>query len=92
MFDPLIGEAANLGAGLDWKTSLQELTAGRNLGVPEYVVTEQGPDHQKTFTAVVQVASETYGSGSGRSKKEAEQEAAAAAWHTIRGMFPHAED
>jgi ribonuclease-3 len=92
IFDPLIGEAANLGAGLDWKTSLQELTAGRSLGVPEYVVTEQGPDHQKTFTAVVQVASETYGSGSGRSKKEAEQEAAAAAWHTIRGMFPHAED
>jgi ribonuclease-3 len=85
MFDPLIGEASNLGAGLDWKTSLQELTAGRNLGVPEYVVTEQGPDHQKTFTAVVQVASETYGSGSGRSKKEAEQEAAAAAWHIIRG-------
>ncbi|MDQ1615655.1 MAG: ribonuclease [Actinomycetota bacterium] len=92
MFDPLIGQAANLGAGLDWKTSLQELTAGRNLGVPEYVVTEQGPDHQKTFTAVVQVASEKYGSGSGRSKKEAEQEAAAAAWHMIRGIFPRAED
>ena len=34
-----------LGAGLDWKTSLQELTAARGLGVPEYVVSESGPDH-----------------------------------------------
>ena len=38
LFDPLIDEAATLGAGLDWKTSLQELTATAALGVPEYVV------------------------------------------------------
>ena len=37
LFDPLIDEAATLGAGLDWKTSLQELTATAALGVPEYV-------------------------------------------------------
>ena len=53
LFDPLVEEAAGLGAGLDWKTSLQELTATLGLGVPDYQVTEDGPDHEKTFTAVV---------------------------------------
>jgi ribonuclease III len=92
LFDPLIDEAATLGAGLDWKTSLQELTAAGALGVPEYVVTETGPDHAKTFTAVVQVGGEAYGEGSGRSKKEAEQEAAAAAWNRIRLRVADPED
>ena len=84
LFDPLIEDAATLGAGLDWKTSLQELTANGGLGVPEYVVTESGPDHEKVFKAVVQVGGEPYGTGSGRSKKEAEQEAAASAWRSLR--------
>ena len=80
LFDPVIHRAAGLGAGLDWKTSLQELTAARSLGVPEYMVDETGPDHQKSFTAVVKVAGETLGAGAGRSKKAAEQEAAQSAW------------
>jgi ribonuclease-3 len=84
LFDPLIEQAATLGAGLDWKTSLQELTATANLGVPEYSVTETGPDHEKTFTATVLVGGESYGEGTGRSKKEAEQEAAASAWKALR--------
>ena len=88
LFDPLIGEAATLGAGLDWKTSLQELTASRGLGVPEYYVSETGPDHEKSFTAVVQLGGEAYGEGSGRSKKEAEQEAAATAWRHLRAESP----
>ena len=87
LFDPLIAASATLGAGLDWKTSLQELTAGLRLGVPEYVVRESGPDHQKVFTAGVRVGDETYGEGSGRSKKEAEQQAAAAAWSAIRAAL-----
>ena len=80
LFDPLIAESAALGAGLDWKTSLQELCAARGLGVPEYVVDESGPDHQTTFRARVRVAEQLYGDGQGRSKKEAEQEAAATAY------------
>jgi ribonuclease-3 len=80
LFDPVIHRAAGLGAGLDWKTSLQELTAARSLGVPEYLVDETGPDHQKSFTAVVKVSGETLGAGTGRSKKAAEQEAAQSAW------------
>jgi ribonuclease-3 len=84
LFDPLITAAGQLGAGLDWKTSLQELTANVGLGVPDYLIADQGPDHQKTFTAIVRVAGLERGSGSGRSKKEAEQQAAAAAWHALR--------
>ena len=80
LFDPLIAESAGLGAGLDWKTSLQELCAARSLGVPEYVVDESGPDHMKSFRARVRVGSELYGDGRGGSKKEAEQQAASTAY------------
>jgi ribonuclease-3 len=83
LFDPLMENAARLGAGLDWKTSLQELSAEHALGVPEYVIEDAGPDHEKTFTAQVQVGDELYGHGTGRSKKEAEQQAAETAYRAI---------
>jgi ribonuclease-3 len=83
LFDPVIARSAGLGAGLDWKTSLQELTAAEILGVPEYHVEESGPDHQKSFRASVRIGGRAYGSGEGRSKKEAEQQAAEAAWNLI---------
>ncbi len=83
LFDPLMDGAARLGAGLDWKTSLQELTAGHALGVPEYVIQDEGPDHEKTFTAQVRVGDDLYGHGTGRSKKEAEQQAAETAYTAI---------
>jgi ribonuclease-3 len=80
LFDPLIEAASALGAGLDWKTSLQELSAEHALGVPEYLIADEGPDHMKTFTAQVKVGSRLYGNGVGRSKKEAEQAAAETAY------------
>jgi ribonuclease III len=83
LFDPVIASSARLGAGLDWKTSLQELTAAEILGVPEYHVEESGPDHQKSFRASVWIGGRMYGEGEGRSKKEAEQQAAEAAWTLI---------
>jgi ribonuclease-3 len=83
LFDPVIQRSALLGAGLDWKTSLQELTADRSLGVPEYHVRDSGPDHQKMFRAVVKVGSRALGEGEGRSKKAAEQLAAEAAYLSI---------
>lgn len=82
-FAGLLDQAAKLGAGLDWKTSLQELAAGRALGVPEYDVEEAGPDHAKTFTATAVVGGREVGSGEGRSKKEAEQRAAEVAWTAL---------
>ena len=92
LFDPVIDRSAGLGAGLDWKTSLQELTASGFLGVPEYHVEESGPDHQKFFRATVRVGGRAYGSGSGRSKKEAEQQAAEAAWKAISNGTDSATD
>jgi ribonuclease III len=83
LFDPVIAKSAELGAGLDWKTSLQELSAAQMLGVPDYQVEESGPDHQKSFRAVVRVGGRVLGSGQGRTKKEAEQHAAEAAWNAI---------
>ena len=83
LFGNLLDTAPTLGAGLDWKTSLQELTAARGLGAPAYVVTSTGPDHDKEFTATVIVMDTEYGCGVGRSKKEAEQKAAAAAWNAL---------
>ena len=83
LFDPLIEAASALGAGLDWKTSLQEISAEHGLGVPEYVITDDGPDHMKTFTAQVRVGGTLHGNGVGRSKKEAEQAAAETAYGTV---------
>ena len=84
MVDGLIEQAADLGAGLDWKTSLQELAAGTDLGAPHYRVTDEGPDHDKVFTASVLLGAEVLGTGVGRNKKAAEQVAAEAAWKTLK--------
>jgi ribonuclease-3 len=83
LFDGLLRAAPLLGAGLDWKTSLQELTASAELGVPEYRISEDGPDHLKTFTAIAVVAGRELGTGVGRTKKEAEQKAAQLAWRSL---------
>jgi ribonuclease-3 len=83
LFGTLLTGAPLLGAGLDWKTSLQELTAAAELGVPEYRITEAGPDHLKVFTATAVVRGRDLGCGEGRTKKEAEQKAAELAWRTL---------
>ena len=85
LFDEMLHDAAELGARLDWKTSLQELTAGRGLGVPEYLMSSTGPDHEKMFTARAVVGGVRFAACTGRSKKEAEQAAAEAAWRAISG-------
>ncbi|MGO1974992.1 MAG: ribonuclease III [Propionibacteriaceae bacterium] len=84
LFDPLMSKAATLGAGLDWKTSLQEVTSAYGYGVPAYQVTESGPDHEKSFEAVVLVDGRTFGPGVGSNKKQAEQEAAALAFAALQ--------
>ena len=91
LFDPLIERAADLGAGLDWKTSLQEVASLAGLGVPEYRVTDIGPDHAKEFSAEVLLDGQVQGEGAGRSKKVAEQRAAAAAYEAILRSRPDLE-
>ena len=84
LLDEQLAEAAELGAGLDWKTSLQELTAEFGIGVPTYAIEESGPDHAKRFEAQVVLANKHYGHGTGSNKKEAEQQAAASAYAELR--------
>jgi ribonuclease-3 len=60
----------------DYKTILQELASADLHAMPEYKISDEGPDHEKEFTATVFLAGKAWGSGMGRSKKEAEQQAA----------------
>ena len=87
LLDPLMEAAASDGAALDWKTALQELTAARALGVPEYAITESGPDHSKAFVARALVAGDELGQGAGKSKKEAEQQAAEGALRSLQEVL-----
>ncbi|MBU6314097.1 MAG: ribonuclease III [Actinomycetales bacterium] len=79
-----LDSAVARGAGLDGKTALQELAASLGKGAPEYIVTEQGPDHDKDFTATAMVAGNAVAVGSGKSKREAEQVAARIAYETLK--------
>src|SRR5438552_2932018 len=78
-----IAEAATGPGGQDYKTRLQELAAQRLDTLPHYEVREDGPDHAKRFYATVYINDEECGSGEGRSKKQAEQAAAAKAWRSL---------
>jgi ribonuclease-3 len=71
------------GAGLDGKTALQELVSSLGKGTLEYLVTEEGPDHDKSFTAVAMVSGEAVAQGIGKSKREAEQSAARSAYEIL---------
>jgi ribonuclease-3 len=69
----------------DHKSALQEYVQSRVLPLPEYrVVKESGPDHAKLFTVSVSVEGQELGTAEGRSKKEAEQEAARLALARLR--------
>ena len=72
------------GAGLDGKTALQELAVSLGRGVPEYVVSEEGPDHDKNFLAVAMLAGVALSEGGGKSKREAEQVAARTAYERLK--------
>jgi ribonuclease-3 len=73
----------------DYKTILQEVASQELRAMPDYRLEEQGPDHQKEFTATVFLAGEPLGTGSGRSKKEAEQQAAREAYARITERLGH---
>jgi len=85
LFLPRIRGQVEGGTVMDYKTTLQELAASRLGTMPEYRIEESGPDHAKRFAATVLLAGEDYGSGEGRSKKEAEQASAKVAVERLRG-------
>jgi ribonuclease-3 len=81
-----ITEAAAGPGGQDYKTRLQELAAHQFDQLPKYDVTDEGPDHAKRFFATVHIDAIARGSGEGRSKKQAEQAAARAAWEELSAL------
>ncbi len=82
IWSPMVDQKATAPGKRDFKTRLQEVLAadGRQ---PSYEVTSSGPDHFKVFDAVVSVDGRAVGSGQGRSKKEAQQEAARSALESL---------
>lgn len=60
----------------DHKSRLQEAAAHRFGELPHYLITEDGPEHEKRFRAVVRLGGTDWGRGEGRTKKEAEQASA----------------
>ena len=73
---------------VDYKTTLQELVQRKKDQVLSYALTgESGPDHDKSFAVEVTLNGKVVGTGTGRSKKRAEQDAARAA---IEKLFPEA--
>ncbi|HKX25048.1 MAG TPA: ribonuclease III [Actinomycetota bacterium] len=88
LFWPRMAAYARGEGDRDYKTGLQELAAQDLGSVPQYRVTEEGPDHAKRFTATVFLGGQAYGAGSGRSKKEAEQRAAREAYARLMAEGP----
>src|SRR5699024_1211783 len=92
LIDRVMQLRAQLEAALDWKTSLQELASAEAPTSPSYQISEDGPDHDKVFTATAVVNEEVLGTGVGRSKKAAEQKAAEAAWKVLTERAAAVED
>lgn len=90
VFTELIEDAAASGRSYDPKTALQEVAVRDRGGRPSYRVASSGPDHAKSFIAHVYVTDELLGVGSGRSKKEAEQNAAREALERLDAESPTA--
>ncbi|HKW02433.1 MAG TPA: ribonuclease III [Vicinamibacterales bacterium] len=83
-FGPLIDAAGDQAAEAtfteDWKSALQEWLQAEGRGLPSYrVAAAEGPDHRKRFDVEVLVGGTVSGRAEGRSKKDAEQQAARAA-------------
>ena len=69
----------------DYKTLLQELAQKKHRTYPKYrVVRKKGPNHDRTFWIEVDVNGKQFGPGRGKSKKEAEQEAAEMAYRALK--------
>lgn len=73
---------------VDFKSHLQERLARRAEVVTYRIEAEQGPPHERSFVAVAEVGGEEIGRGAGRTKKGAEQEAAAQALDRLDGVLP----
>jgi ribonuclease III len=85
LFRPLLEAEVQSDTRFDTKTALQEIVARESRARPSYEVDSSGPDHDRRFTARVYIGSDLCGTGTGRSKKDAEQEAAREALERLGG-------
>jgi ribonuclease-3 len=92
LFRPSIRAYVRGEGARDFKGMLQELTADHGLGVPRYRVEGSGPPHRPEFAALVFVDGNELGSGQGRTKKEAEQQAAREALGRLSAMADEPQD
>lgn len=76
MLDDEIERTIPMLGSIDAKTALQELCARRGSAPPHYETDGEGPDHERVFTASVLIDGKVAGTGTGRTKKAAEQVAA----------------
>ena len=76
LFTDMLERSMGSGDRYDAKTALQEVVVRASAGSPDYRIASTGPDHDKRFSADVFVEGRLMGSGDGRSKKEAEYNAA----------------
>jgi len=88
LLSPELQKVVSQGAGVDYKSQLQELIQAREQQAPVYRVVEAiGPDHDKRFTVEVRVGDTVLGRGSGKGKKAAETEAARSALERFPANF-----
>jgi ribonuclease-3 len=79
LFESSLAQAGSA-AERDFKSRLQEISQARLHLAPTYtVVAQEGPDHDKTFEVAISLGGQEYGRAQGKSKKEAQQNAAAQA-------------
>lgn len=85
LFNPLIETGAAAAVYRDYKTTAQEICQNLFKELPRYtVISETGPDHEKRFEISLVVGERILATGTGRSKKEAEQQAAKKALEILR--------
>jgi ribonuclease-3 len=85
LFEPLIETGATAAVYRDYKTAAQEICQNLFRRVPHYtILSESGPDHDKRFETALVVGEQIISTGMGRSKKEAEQQAAKKAIEELR--------
>jgi ribonuclease-3 len=85
LIEPLLEDDNLFSEYFDYKTALQELCQKRYKTVPVYMVIDsKGPDHAKTFEVKIVIINKLTEIGSGKSKKEAEKQAAQKAWEILQ--------
>ncbi|MFC1954480.1 ribonuclease III [Chloroflexota bacterium] len=90
LIDAELKKAVNQTSGVDYKSELQELIQSREQKPPDYhLIQTTGPDHSKIFTVEVRLNETVLGTGTGKSKKAAEVEAARSALEKLTNNFTH---